>query len=1007
MLRSWTRRLCVAAFLLATAGLATTQLAAAQPFTAPDAEEAFTRAFERYTDQLYDEAARAFADFRATYPDHVNVAEAYYYEASSMLALGHNEQAIRLFKLFQQRYPAHPLGYEARLTLGTYYYQTRQYDLALRTLEQVMADEPPPEIAAKALYWMGEAAMNQNRPDQALAYYRRAAEDYRSASTADAAQYAVAFTLVRLERFEEAARAFEVLAARYPDSRYARNIGLGLAEIYYELGDYPRTIDEVTRRMPSLTADARERAEFLLAESYNQVRNSEQAIVYYRRFTEANPESPYYRRALYGLAWNYHFQDAYQWAADHFAQVSAGHDDDLAAQATYQEGVNLVLAEQPREAMARFEEAIERWPDAELTDHARYELGLLLYDLRRWAEAEATFASVAELHPTSDLLGEALRMRGYSAVAQGDFDAALTSFDRAVSLDAAPAALKNDVLFQTAWVQYRNEQYTASKASFLDLLERADDRKRQAQALFWAAESAYQLDQLGEAQPLFRRYLNEYPGGDQTDAAHYALGWTHFRQGQYADAAQAFQAFLQAYRDTGGFVPYRTDALLRLADSYYALRRYPEAIQAYAQVAQEGNDYAVYQMAQALSNANDTFEAIQTLRQLLEDYPESTYREEARYSLGYLFFLNQDYDQAISEYEALIQTYPRDPLAPKAQYGIGDALFNAGRLEEAVEAYRIVLDRYPNSPFAADAGSSIQYALIAMDDEQRAADILDRFIEDNPDSPIVSDLRFRQAEAQYQTGQMEAALEAFQQFVRTSTNPQLLPEAYYYLGTIYSEQNRDTEAETYLRQLVETYPESPRSPDAARRLGQLYLDLGRDEAALRLYRRMEALRPDDARLVAQARYGRGQALLNLGRAEEAEALLQDVVQDAPNAPETLPALLGLARVAERRGDAAAAIQRYRTIVDRSQDEVGAEALYRLGSLLYQRGNPQGAIEELNRLTVLFPGYSDWIARGYLLQADAYQSIGQKGEAARLYDLLLRDYRGTPYAETAERAKAAL
>lgn len=971
------------------------------------AERAYADAYDLYATQLYEPAIQAFGTFRRQYPNHLNVAEAYYYEAAANLALGRDDEAVRLFRRFQQRYPTHPLGYEARLALGTYYYETEDYDQAIATLREIVDEDPPMEIGAKALYWMGEAAFNQGDLNRALAYYQQSAEQYRASSVADAALYAIAYTQVRLERVDEAVRSFEVLGARYPDSPYARTIGLALAELYYELADYPRTITEIERRMPALAPAAQERATFLLAESHNQLRNSPEAIRAYRRFTEDNPDSPYYRNALYGLAFNYFAESSFQWAADNFAQVHQGASDNLAAQALYYEAVSLQQAEQPREALARYEEATARFPQGPMADHATHERGLLLYELRRWEDAASAFQALIDTYPSSDLLGEALRMRGYAAVALGDFTTALRVFDRAIAEDAAAPALRREVQFQKAWLLYQQERYAEAEEAFATLYQADPTGAKADESLFWQAESAFQQDALERATRLIGQYLQAFPGGRQVDAAQYVLGWSYFRQARYAEAAQAFERFLQTYQEAGAFVPYRTDARLRLADSYFAQRRYPEAIQAYARVGEEGQDYALYQIGQALYSTGDAFEAASTFRDLLDQYPESTWREEARYQLGYLFFLNEDYDGAIDQYQTLIRTAPRDVLVPKAQYGIGDALFNAGRLEEAVTAYQQVMERYPSSPFAVDAALGIQYALLALDDVEQAEALVQDFIAQNPDSPVVEELRFRLAEAKYQSGRQAEALADFEAFVDGSSNDALVPEAYYYLGTIYAGRGQAQAAEPYLRQLITQYPGSTRAPDAARTLGEQYLEQGRYADALALYRSMVEMQPDDARLVAVARYGQGTALLELGRVDEADQLLRAAVEAAPDAPESLPALLGLARVEARQGNTRAALQRFRTVIQRSRDEVGAEALYRLGELLLNDGSPQVAVDELSRLPTLYAGYDTWIAQGYLLQADAHLRLGQKGEAARLYDEVIFNFAGTPFAERAERSKATL
>ncbi len=655
------------------------------------------------------------------------------------------------------------------------------------------------------------------------------------------------------------------------------------------------------------------------------------------------------------------------------------------------------------------EEFVRTWPDHELTRHALFELGVGYYEQRRWDEANATLTRVAERYPDTELAGEALYLKANTAIAGGSFEEAMENFDRAAQLGAAPPELKDEVRFQRAWLHYRNGNYTEALEGFMEIHGENPRSDRGTESLFWAAESQFQLDNVDRAAELFTQYLRDVPGGKHVDAAHYALGWSYFRQGNYSRAADEFRTFLNEYRTSGEseHVPYRSDALLRLADSYYALKRYSDAIRTYREVADQAGDYALYQIAQAFSNAGDAYEAVTAFRNLLELYPDSPWAEEARYNLGYTFFQSQDYDQAVAEYRRLIDDHPNDPLAAKAQYGIGDALFNAGRAADAVDAYRSVLEEYPNSAYVSDAAAGIQYALISMGDDSRAAAIIDDFIASHPNSPVADELRFRKAEVNYQSGRTAQALEDLQDFVSNSRNPQLLADAYFYLGAIYSDREQAEQAASHFRQVIDQFPESDRFPDAARQLGRIYLDQERPRDALDVFRRLESSRRDDSRLLAEARYGQGMALIQLNRMEEAERLLLDASEAAPEAVETLPAMLGLARVYERSNRVREALGLYTRVVDRSSDEIGAEALYRLGALHRTMGNHREAVDELGRLPVLYSGFTDWVARGFLEQARAFRQMGQTGDASQVYDRVIEEYGGTAYARTARQEKEAL
>ncbi|MEZ4695268.1 MAG: tetratricopeptide repeat protein [Rhodothermales bacterium] len=970
------------------------------------AQADFSEAFRLYSDGLYRQSARAFEAFRLDWPNDLSVPEATYYEAESRLASGDTDQAVRLLTGFQSRYPNHPLSYKANLAIGQYFFERGEHEKAIETFNTVLASSPPDDLAARALYWMGESAVKLERPDEAIRYFSRAANEYPGTAVAPNALYAIAFAELKRNRYDEAARALELLAARHPNSEHARNVGLALAEVYYELGDYRRAIEEAERRLPNASGEERVRALFLLAESNNQLRNSEDAIVLYRQITEGYPESAFYRRAQYGLGWNYYYQGAWEWAGNEFEKVAAGRDDDLAARATYYEGVSRKLNARPQEAISLFQEVVTRWPNGPTTEYALFELGMALYEARDWEAAGAAFASLVDRYPSSEHVGEALTYRANCFIAIGDLDNAFVTFDRAISQSASDPAVHSEIVFQKAWLQYRNASYDAAAKAFLKLYEDDESAVWQAQSLFWAAESYYQLRNYDRARTLFLRYLGDFPGGDQADAAHYALGWTYFKQSDYGPAVREFTSFLNSYKETNEFVPYRDDARLRLADSYFAMKQYSDAIRNYRAAADNGDDYALYQIGQAYKNANEYSSSLAAFRNLLSEFRDSPFREEAQYSIGEIHFQNQDFDAAVNAYRELIKTAPRDPLAAKAQYGIGDALFNAGRLDEAIHAYEAVLRDYPRSVFAGDAASSLQFAFAALDDDAKAEAFVDSFAVANPDSPLVDELRFKQAEVKFQSGRTDAALADFQRFVRTARNEQLLPEAYYYLGTIYYDRDQLAEAQSYLRQIVMGNAAHPRKAAATQTLGEIYLKENRPAEALALFQDLEEQTSDPLE-VAAARYGQSVALSQLGRTSEARTLLQRTIEASPNDPRTVPAELGLARLNETSGNIPDALAGYRSIVRRSQDERGAEALARLGALLLRQGNAAEAAEEMARMPILFGGYPEWLAEGYLTQARAFVKLGQTGDAVRTYDLLIRQYSGTPQAETARQEREQL
>ena len=972
--------------------------------SAPDSEAAFAQAVQLHQQRLYAEALTAFSAFRSEHPHHVLSGEALYLQAQSALAQGNDDDAVRLFEELQSSYPAHPQGTDARLGLAQYYLNEGETESARRQLDAVITDGTGPQVA-RALYLRALNARERGDLTGALRDFRRAHEQHPETEIAPAALYAAGATQVRLERYDAAAASFERLGASYSDSPYAQNIGTALAEVYYRLDNYEAVLSALNGRVSSLSGDERARALFLRAEAHNQLRQGEDAVVHYRRVIDDHPDSPYRTPARYGLAWHYYRAQQFGSAAEAFAEVRNASDGPLADRATYYEAVSRARAGNRSQAVSLYREVPARLPDHRLAADALYEAGLLLYQQEAYEEAVDAFRTVTENYPDTPRHSDAAQWLGNALLASDRLDEALQAYEQARSLDAVPDSLLQDVRFQEGWTHYQNGRYDAAASTLLALADNHPQSERGADALFWGADSQYNLGNVSEARRLFQRYLDRYANGAHRAGAQYALAWTHFKQERYTPAARYFEQFLNTYGDTDGNIPYRRDARLRLADAYFALKRYDDAVELYRRVDGDGVDYATYQTAEALNYAGRPDEAVRTLERFAERFSSSSWRPEALYRLGTIHFQEQDYEAARDAYRQFLASYPDHQLAPQAQYGIADSYYNAGAMSDAVEAYRTVLEDYPDSPTAEEAGSSLFFALNAAGQSDRADDLIASIAEANPE--LEAQLRFSRARAAFQSGESERALSLFRTFVRTSDDDTFLPSAYYYLGQLYADQEQYTEAINYLQQLVDQYPENEQYPEGALRLGDIHLDQENYEAALDAYRAAAENNQTGDALRAQARYGEAVALLRLGRNDEARSQLTALLDENSQGPLQSSARLGLARIAGTEGRTQEALSLYREVVNASDGETGAEALYRLGRLLRQQGQPRLALKELDRMPSLFGGYPEWVARSLLEQGRAYQQIGETGQAAQLFDEVMESYPGTPFADSARTARESL
>ncbi len=974
---------------------------------APRPADAFGGAVELYQQQLYPDAATAFATFRQAHASHVAAPQALYLEARAALAQGDDAGTRRLLSRLQREYPSHPRARTARLGLAQYYLDQGNPDRAKSQLQTIATAPSRPDEGARALYLLGRTEQNQGNPNAALPYFKQVYSRYPNAELAPAALYARGVTQVRLERYDRATASFERLGEQFPDSPFSENLGTILGDVYYRVGQYENAATELQRRLPDLTGSTRARTLFLLGETYSALGRREDATTQYRLILEELPNSSYTTPARYGLAWQHYNAGRHAAAAEAFAAVRAA-DHPLADRATYYEAASRALTGARAEALELYRTFLDRAEAGPLATAAQYEVGLLHYRRERYDRAASAFRAATQQASSAGPRGEAFYWLGNAYLATDNLDSALDAYTEAIDRGAAPESVTAKVRFQKAWSLYRNGRYGEAGTEFQALADAHSETARGQEALFWGGDTFYQREQYGAARRQFQAYLDTSPNAPQRAGARYALAWTYFKQRRFEPAAQSFRRFLDVYdRDSMSDVPYRQDARLRLADCYFALKRYDDARAAYDRVDGAGVEYALYQGGRALYYAGQPGAARDRLRRFVDDFPDSPLRPDALYRLGDIHFQEQRYEAARNAFTQLLDDHPETARAAEAQYAIGDTHYNAGEMKDAVQAYRAVLETYPESPYASEAASSLFFALNAAGQQDRADKLITAIANRVPDANMEDRLRYHRARAAYQRGDSKRALRLFRTFVRTTSTQARVPDAYYYLGLLYADTDQYEEAKNYLRQLTDQYPDSEYLSDASLRLGEIYLEEGANEQAAAAYR--TAAEQDDTRdeLRAQARYGQSQALLQLGRTSAADTLLSQILEAEPQGPLRNAARLGLGRVRAEQGRTDEALDLYRRVIRASDGETGAEALYRLGRQLRRQGNPQTAIRELERMPSLFAGHPEWEARALLEQARAYRARGETGQAVQLYDEVQQAYGGTPFAETAREEQQAI
>ena len=273
--------------------------AAAAPAAPAPAPEALVREFEEQV-RRYEAAARAFRnDVRRIVDQNYDrrretIQQGY---QSELDRLEERERARRLdaiakFEEFLRRYPDHPVYTpDAMFRLAELYFERSNDDylLALERHEEALSDFEDGTLRSRP----EEPVQNYSDTVRLFKTLIASFPEYRHIG---GAYYLLGYCYTETGREEEGYQLFAELVRTKPNSRF-------VAEAWMRVGEYHFDRNELK---PA-------------ADAYAQALN--------------HPDSPYYDRALYKLAWTYYRMDSFAQAIDRFKQL-VEYSDEKAAGAT-------------------------------------------------------------------------------------------------------------------------------------------------------------------------------------------------------------------------------------------------------------------------------------------------------------------------------------------------------------------------------------------------------------------------------------------------------------------------------------------------------------------------------------------------------------------------------------------------------------------------------------------------------------------------------------------------
>jgi TolA-binding protein len=969
--------------------ISTSEVKSQLPFTGEEIGSDFNRGMELFAKEKYPAAIRLFDSYikNEENSDQIQKAEAEYYAAISALKLFNSDAEYRMM-MYISTHPESPRINIARLELGDYFYQNKNYRKASAYYETVNRQLLESDKVPEYFFRYGYSLYIKGDKSKALLMFSEI-KDIDTEYTPPATYY---FSQIAYEEkmYETAMDGFMRLKE---DETFGGVVPFYIVQILYIEKDYDGIL-EIAPELINYAGKERvvELYRFIGDAHYNKG-NYKDALPYLEKYSTGAKASA--REDKYQLGYCYYKTGDIDKAIKILLDIGA-RSDLLSHNVWNILGDCYLQKGDKNRAQLAFGEASKLNYDKKIKEESLFNYAKLTYELAYspCGEAIASFQEYVDLYPGSERIQEVYDYLIGAYMQLKNYKAALASLDKIPNKDSRLEEAYQRVAFFRGLELFRNLEIEAS----IDLFDKSlkfekYNRQLRARAIYWRGEARYRLAHYEEAKSDYELFMG-IPGSmllSEYNMVRYNLGYALFNLKEYSNALNHFKTFESGVTNVRPEV--LADTKNRIADCYYITMNYPLAVSYYDKVIEYGNldaDYAMFQKGFSLGLMNDEKGKVSILTSLVQLYPKSAFVPNAIFERGRAYIVLEDYTRGEADLNTIISMYPQNTLVPRAIVQLGLLYYNLGENEKAIVQYKRVIENFKSTLEARNAMTGLKNTYVemnAVDSYFAYVKTLDGYGDVN--LAAKDSMLYTSGENLYISASYDRATEIFKNYLTEFPNGSFRQNAQYYLAEcLKSSGNNDEALKLYIAVIAE--PNNQFMEQSLITASSIFYEKEDYTSALDYYERLEKAANNDAnKLVAL----KGQ----LRSAYEAENAQKTIVaagkiNSTVNVPEELirEATFMSAKANYSLNNSDEALREFRKVSTEVISAEGAESKYRVAELLYRKEQVADAEKVITEFINQNTPHQFWMARIFLLLSDI--SI-KKGDTLQARATLqsLKDY----------------
>ena len=898
--------------------------------------------------------------------------DAEYLHAVCALELFH-KNAQFLLSEFAIKHPDSPKTKKIFNLLGNDFYRKKRFKSAIEWYEKVDKYDLTEDEKTEYFFKLGYCYFNRDEFAKAKQVFYEI-KDRKESDYYAPTQYYYSHLSYQDGKYQTALEGFNNIK---DNPGFAPIVPYYISQILFKQEKYKEVIAYIPTALSGDGIKREAEIKGILGSSYFKSKQYKEAIPYLQEYfskTAKKSIDDYYQ-----LGYSYYKKEEYKKAIKYLGRVAAKKTERAQV-------CNFILAEcyiksdKKQFAKAAFKRAYELDFDKRLREDALFGYAKTTYELsyNPYDEATEIFHKFLDEYPTSTKKEEVYEYLLDVYTTTKNYKAALNSINKIADKNYKIKEAHQKLSYNRATELYYKHDYKQAIKYYKDVTIYPVNTKLTSKSKFWVAEANYKQRKYKEAIAGYESFKS-LPGAVNSPLAklvEYNVGYAYFEQKDYTKSITAFRNYIKSSTDLAK----KSDANLRLGDSYFLLKNDDEAVKYYQNAIdldQRNVDYALYQKSVSSGYNKDYEEKERLLNLLLIKYPISKYSTNTAFELANNYRIQNKNVKALALYETIVTSQEGTYQERKSRLQIGGIHLRDKNFNLAEISFVDLVKKYPKSQEGEAAINELEKSYLAQNKIAQFPDLLTSLGIKYSQSKLDSTLWYPANQA-YLSGDCNNAKSGFNAYLEKIENPKNYVPAHFFIAECnYLEKEYETALFNYNKVIEKN---EKHMVEALFHAANINYRLKENEKANALYSQLELINTDELKIPVM---NRGLMLTHykMNSYAKASTYAEKVLMDEQlSNGQKEEALMINANSNYELGNNAKAETVYKKVVNLSTDIDKAEAGYKLCEITYKAGEYKQAEAEIFSYLKQKPSYDYWLAKGYILLADSYVKLEDNFQA---------------------------